>query len=499
MTLEAGKRTPKKKEIGVHHLQTRNEAGKGNQLDIASTSPLPVIDGDIVPERRCLVNICGVKIFGDEFSYYANPKIVALVLVAIILTTGVAGILLKSKVDPLSSPQDNFVSMAPSASSQSDIMNIRDYELGKVIFDYSGLIMLEENSPQHQALAWILHEDEMRLTHTSPNLLQRYSLMVMFYTLSGQDWKNKDGYGSDQHECLWFGVMCSDNQKVIRIELLHNNLNGQLPKEALLPNLAFIHLAENQITGTIPTEIGALTKLQVLYLSSNRLTGTIPDEIKKCRIIEKFSIANNRLVGVIPSSLEELQFLRMIHLSGNQLVGPIPSNLSKLPFLESIRVNNNQLTSTIPPEIGSYEYLEVLDLSQNDMSGTIPVSLRHLDHVKSIILSGNKLTGMIPQELGDLSTLIGLWVGNNNLNGTIPSSLGSLSKLNSFDLSNNRLSGTMPSSFDNLLELNSLQLHGNMITGVISEEICGFPLITFTADCIEPDGKVSCSCCTKCF
>ena len=45
---------------------------------------------------------------------------------------------------------------------------------------------------------------------------------------------------------------------------------------ALLPNLVVFKVGNNLLSGTIPSDWSASTKLQVFSLEFNRLTGTLP-------------------------------------------------------------------------------------------------------------------------------------------------------------------------------------------------------------------------------
>ncbi|KAK3236421.1 hypothetical protein CYMTET_53444 [Cymbomonas tetramitiformis] len=40
-----------------------------------------------------------------------------------------------------------------------------------------------------------------------------------------------------------------------------------------------LSLSYNSLTGTVPTQMGALTQLSYLYLHSNSLTGTVPTQM----------------------------------------------------------------------------------------------------------------------------------------------------------------------------------------------------------------------------
>ena len=38
---------------------------------------------------------------------------------------------------------------------------------------------------------------------------------------------------------------------------------------------------DNEFTGSLPTEIGSMGKLQIVYVADNKFTGTFPPEWKK--------------------------------------------------------------------------------------------------------------------------------------------------------------------------------------------------------------------------
>jgi hypothetical protein len=53
----------------------------------------------------------------------------------------------------------------------------------------------------------------------------------------------------------------------------------------------------NQVTGEIPSELGALTELKHLLLKSNELSGTFPPELKNLNHLEVMIVDKNDLVG----------------------------------------------------------------------------------------------------------------------------------------------------------------------------------------------------------
>ena len=71
----------------------------------------------------------------------------------------------------------------------------------------------------------------MNLQYNSSNLVQRYTMMVMFYNLSGENWKNDHGFGSGQHECKWFRIRCNFKNEVQEIVWNDNQSRGSISIE----------------------------------------------------------------------------------------------------------------------------------------------------------------------------------------------------------------------------------------------------------------------------
>ena len=54
-------------------------------------------------------------------------------------------------------------------------------------------------------------------------------------------------------------------------------------------NFSFLKnlIAENELTGSIPTEVGSLTTLEIYLIAENGLTGSIPTEIGSLTKLER--------------------------------------------------------------------------------------------------------------------------------------------------------------------------------------------------------------------
>ena len=62
-------------------------------------------------------------------------------------------------------------------------------------------------------------------------------------------------------------------------------------------------MAERELSGWIPAELGNLASLQRLHLDGNYLYGPIPPELANLRSLDAISLAGNDLAGCIPPAL----------------------------------------------------------------------------------------------------------------------------------------------------------------------------------------------------
>ncbi|MDM8520113.1 clostripain-related cysteine peptidase [Anaerolineales bacterium HSG6] len=298
------------------------------------------------------------------------------------------------------------------------------------------------------------------------------ALVVLYDSTDGDNWTDNTGWKITNTPCSWYGVSCSGGN-VTSLRLDRNQLTGTIPTElGNLANLTGLYLYENQLTGTIPTELGNLVNLTELRLNSNQLTGTIPTELGNLVNLPSLNLSYNQLTGTIPTELGNLVNLTSLSLKKNQLTGTIPTELGNLVNLTELSLGNNQLTGTIPTELGNLVNLTELGLYINQLTGTIPTELGNLVNLTSLWLDRNQLTGTIPTELGNLVNLTRLSLFSNQLTGTIPTEFGSnLVNLTQLFLYSNQLTGTIPTVLGNLVNLTSLDLGNNQLTGTIPTEL----------------------------
>jgi hypothetical protein len=242
-------------------------------------------------------------------------------------------------------------------------------------------------------------------------------LVALYESTNGDTWADNSGWLADKTPCNWIGVTCQQ-QHVVEVQLAYNQLSGSLPPEiGNLTHLRQLYLDGNQLNGPVPAEIGSLSRLQVLRLSANQFN-TIPTELSNLSNLLELDLSRNQINGNIPSGLGNLSILRYLGLNTNQFTGEIPSELGDLTNLSHLNLANNQLSGPIPAALGDLASLNELHLSHNQLTGTIPAEIVNLTGLYWLDLSYNQLTGEVPQALADAPIAdIRLW--GNQLEGTI--------------------------------------------------------------------------------
>ncbi|XP_059597229.1 receptor kinase-like protein Xa21 isoform X2 [Vitis vinifera] len=290
-----------------------------------------------------------------------------------------------------------------------------------------------------------------------------------------------------------------------------NQLSGQLPTTlSLCGELLTLTLAYNNFTGSIPREIGNLSKLEQIYFrrssfTGNHLSGSLPSSIGSwLPNLEQLLIGGNEFSGIIPMSISNMSNLISLDISDNFFIGNVPKDLGNLRQLQLLGLSHNQLTNEhsaselafltsltnciflrtlsisdnplkgmIPNSLGNLSIsLEIIYASDCQLRGTIPTGISNLTNLIGLRLDDNDLTGLIPTPFGRLQKLQMLSISQNRIHGSIPSGLCHLTNLAFLDLSSNKLSGTIPSCSGNLTGLRNVYLHSNGLASEIPSSLC---------------------------
>jgi len=310
---------------------------------------------------------------------------------------------------------------------------------------------VENNAPTNKLVKFLFKVQGNEFTDYIGNLSLVINLQLavihgdlssLYVSTNGENWSKNQGWNPNQVPPSfdvfekWYGLYF-ENFNLISIELSNNNLRG-----------------------TLPSEVGNFGNLEELDLSNNSLSGEIQSELSRLSNLGELNLSNNRLSGEIGSSLAGLTNLDELNLSNNLLSGTIPIELENLTNIDLINLSENKLSGEIPPEIGTLRNLDALDVSNNQLTGAIPAELGGLINTVDLNLSNNKLQGVIPPELGNLRNIAGLNLSNNELSGEIPLQLSNLKNIDELDISDNQFTGALPRDFTKLYLLRSLS-HSN--------------------------------------
>jgi len=166
------------------------------------------------------------------------------------------------------------------------------------------------------------------------------ALVALYNATNGPNWTNNTNWLSGPVN-TWYGI---------------DVINGFVTN---------IYLPGNKLMGSMPSEIGNLTNLELLVVDNNQLTGGIPPEIGNLANLQRLDFSNNQLSGCIPDEIGNLTNLFDLGLHYNQLCGDIPTEIGNLVNLQWLIVYSNQFTGSIPVEICNIPPLDYFAFEDN--------------------------------------------------------------------------------------------------------------------------------------
>ena len=190
--------------------------------------------------------------------------------------------------------------------------------------------------------------------------------------------------------------------KLQKLYFQNNNLTGSLsPKLGQLTELVEVYIDRNKnFGGTLPAEIGALTKLTGINISQTAIGGAIPQTLTGCQALKNFMAYSTQLSGEIPDFWDQLPNIGVLQLYSNPgLTGPIPATIGTLKAATGIQLKECNLTGNIPASFAGLEKCGNLQLNGNKLSGVVPAEVQA--HPKFQATSGWKYTtNILPQQEG---------------------------------------------------------------------------------------------------
>lgn len=174
----------------------------------------------------------------------------------------------------------------------------------------------------------------------SPRQLDSLALVSLYHATGGDNWTRNDNWLTGPLD-TWFGIGINEHG-IQLVWLANNNLTGYIPSEIGELRTRHLNLSHNKLSGTIPKEIGHISGLDSLGLSNNMLTGNISEEIVNPQTTYyDFDLSNNMLTGSVPQSMKSATYLHSLNLNSNYL-----SEITSEPWLGkgNVRINSNKFT-----------------------------------------------------------------------------------------------------------------------------------------------------------
>jgi Leucine-rich repeat (LRR) protein len=124
------------------------------------------------------------------------------------------------------------------------------------------------------------------------------ALQLEAKALLKSEWWERATTSKVSSRCEWPGITCNSGGSVTKIVIqLGDFYLGEMSKLNLssFPNLVRLDLHGTGLRGSIPMEIGILSKLTYLDLSSNNLTGALPLSLTNLTQLVVFNISDNQI------------------------------------------------------------------------------------------------------------------------------------------------------------------------------------------------------------
>lgn len=202
------------------------------------------------------------------------------------------------------------------------------------------------------------------------------------------------GWNSTVACCSWEGISCNATTgRVTELTVFALNISAPVPAAiANLTALQTVNFAYNQLYGSIPAFLGprALPDLTFLRLDGNRLTGAIPPTAT----VFDLSLVGNLLTGPLPATFGGASF-GDVDLADNQLTGDASMLFGAKKQLNALHLSRNRFRF----DLGGVELpeaMDILEIDHNMVYGSIPAAAAARKWL-AFDVSYNQLCGPIPQ------------------------------------------------------------------------------------------------------
>ena len=196
------------------------------------------------------------------------------------------------------------------------------------------------------------------------------------------------------------------------------------------------------MTGTVPSSLGGLTKLQYLVLRSNSLVGAVPASFSQLQLLSYVVLSPWTALSIVHSPMAVRQSL----LRGHQVPGSeqqsaerdVGGVCTRADAADVRREPKHRVAGLAGPRLAHLtspvcvtcsHTTRLLSLAANAFVTNDWTTLTGKTQLSMLDLHGNKLWGTFPSTISQLALLTYLDVSSNAISGTVPLTLSALTRL----------------------------------------------------------------------
>ncbi len=263
--------------------------------------------------------------------------------------------------------------------------------------------------------------------NTTLTLSECNALMDFYDSTQGTWWINNSGRDTNTNACNWYGIACINVAWQNRIYAISGN--------------------NNNLTGSLPASLSALTKINQFNVRGNHLRGTLPSSYSAWTEIQDFQVQSNHLVGVLPDSYSAWQNIHVFYVDVNQLTGVLPDAWSAWGSdIRWFSVGANQLTGILPSSWASWTNMRYFSVQGNQLQWRLPSSWSTWTQVATLYLTNNQFVWQLPDAWSAMTRMRYFRAAYNQLQWLLPSAWSTWGLVRRADFSHNAFVGYVPSS-----------------------------------------------------
>ena len=144
-------------------------------------------------------------------------------------------------------------------------------------------------SPQYNAFQWLKDDPDLE-EYPDWKRIQRFALACLYFSTTNDDnegWHNDDGWLEYKDECTWVFSSTSSLENITSTSACAEETRNGIEKG----HFENLWLPNNGLRGSLPAEVFLVTSLKTIDLEMNTLTGSMPVEIGGLSRIEQIKVS----------------------------------------------------------------------------------------------------------------------------------------------------------------------------------------------------------------